>query len=186
MSLRLTSERLVLRLAEVSDAPRIVEFYRENRAHLAPFEPRRDPEFYEVATWEAQIMLARADFEADRSLRMWLFTHEDAVHPVGNVALSNVIRGVKQSCSLGYALAAHAQGKGYMREILPVVIRFAFEVMNLHRIEANYMPHNARSGKLLDDLGFAREGLAHDYLRIAGEWRDHVLTSLTNPGWSPR
>jgi ribosomal-protein-alanine N-acetyltransferase len=46
---------------------------------------------------------------------------------------------------------------------------------------ANYRPENERSGRLLQRLGFAREGYARDYLFIDGAWRDHVLTSLTTP-----
>lgn len=46
---------------------------------------------------------------------------------------------------------------------------------------ANYVPTNERSGRLLRRLGFTVEGYARDYLFIDGAWRDHVLTSLTNP-----
>ncbi len=52
----------------------------------------------------------------------------------------------------------------------------------MHRIMANYMPHNMRSGHLLTKLGFEREGYAKQYLQINGEWRDHVLTALTDVG----
>jgi ribosomal-protein-alanine N-acetyltransferase len=47
---------------------------------------------------------------------------------------------------------------------------------------ANYIPTNERSGLLLKRLGFAVEGYARDYLLINGQWRDHVLTALTNQG----
>lgn len=55
----------------------------------------------------------------------------------------------------------------------------------MHRIMANYMPHNQRSGALLARLGFEREGYAKDYLLIDGKWQDHVLTALTNKEWLP-
>ena len=51
---------------------------------------------------------------------------------------------------------------------------------------ANYMPDNLRSAALLKRLGFEVEGLAKNYLYINGQWRDHVLTSLTNADWNPR
>ena len=54
----------------------------------------------------------------------------------------------------------------------------------MHRIMANYMPHNMRSGNLLAKLGFEREGYARQYLQINGEWRDHVLTALTDNSWA--
>lgn len=56
---------------------------------------------------------------------------------------------------------------------------------HIHRIMANYMPHNKRSGALLARLGFEKEGYAKDYLLIDGQWRDHVLTALTTPLWTP-
>jgi len=51
----------------------------------------------------------------------------------------------------------------------------------VHRIHANYMPHNRRSGAVLRRLGFVVDGFARDYLQINGRWEDHVLTSLINP-----
>jgi ribosomal-protein-alanine N-acetyltransferase len=54
-------------------------------------------------------------------------------------------------------------------------------VYRLHRVMASYRPDNARSGRLLENLGFEREGLAKAYLKIDGQWADHVLTSLVNP-----
>jgi ribosomal-protein-alanine N-acetyltransferase len=57
--------------------------------------------------------------------------------------------------------------------------------MRLHRIMANHRPENERSARLLERLGFVREGLAKDYLFIDGDWCDHVLTSLTHPTYDP-
>jgi ribosomal-protein-alanine N-acetyltransferase len=74
-----------------------------------------------------------------------------------------------------------------MAEALRATNEFVFREMRLHRIMANYRPENVRSGKLLERLGFVREGLAKDYLFIDGAWRDHILTALVNPrfdtGW---
>jgi ribosomal-protein-alanine N-acetyltransferase len=47
---------------------------------------------------------------------------------------------------------------------------------------ASYRPENERSGRLLARLGFECEGLAKAYLKIDGEWADHVMTSRLNPG----
>lgn len=95
------------------------------------------------------------------------------------------MRGPFQAAYLGYALAESEQGKGLMFEALTHLIRFASTELNLHRIMANFMPDNQRSGALLDRLGFAVEGRADEYLRIDGRWRAHVLTSLTNRAWQP-
>jgi ribosomal-protein-alanine N-acetyltransferase len=73
-----------------------------------------------------------------------------------------------------------------MFEALTDAIRFVFEGLNLHRIMANYMPRNQRSGNLLKRLDFFVEGYARDYLLINGKWEDHILTSLLNPNWQEK
>lgn len=73
-----------------------------------------------------------------------------------------------------------------MHEALQRTISYVFEELRLHRIHANYIPNNVRSGRLLARLGFAIEGYAKDYLFINDAWRDHVLTSLTNQHFNAR
>ena len=68
-----------------------------------------------------------------------------------------------------------------MTEIVDASVSYVFQELNLHRIMANYVPENSRSARVLEKLGFEKEGLAKSYLKIAGRWRDHVLTSKLNP-----
>jgi ribosomal-protein-alanine N-acetyltransferase len=110
---------------------------------------------------------------------------EDAGPIVASVNLSNVVRGVFQACHLGYSVDAAHEGRGIAFEAVGAVVRFAFAELRLHRVMANYQPTNERSAKLLRRLGFTAEGYARDYLYINGGWRDHVLTSLSNPDWVP-
>ena len=70
-----------------------------------------------------------------------------------------------------------------MREALTEAIRYVCDELRMHRIMANYMPRNDRSGRLLERLGFVVEGRAKEYLRINGVWEEHVLTSYTNRAW---
>ena len=71
-----------------------------------------------------------------------------------------------------------------MREALSASVAHMFDHEKLHRIMANYIPENARSGRLLERLGFEIEGQAKNYLHIAGVWRDHILTAKTTPDFS--
>ena len=68
-----------------------------------------------------------------------------------------------------------------MSEILSAGLDYMFSEMKLHRVMANYAPENKRSDRLLNRLGFEKEGYAKSYLRIDGEWKDHILTSKINP-----
>jgi ribosomal-protein-alanine N-acetyltransferase len=67
-----------------------------------------------------------------------------------------------------------------MAEALQSVLGFAFGSLELHRVMANHVPGNDRSARLLERLGFEREGYAKAYLHLDGRWQDHVLTALTN------
>ncbi|MGA4543202.1 GNAT family N-acetyltransferase [Uniformispora flossi] len=104
----------------------------------------------------------------------------------GMVNINSVIRGRYQGASLGYAAFAPSAGRGYMTEGLALALRYAFEDLRLHRLEANIQPENKASSALAQRLGFRYEGLSHDYLFIDGAWRDHERWSLTAPAlWTP-
>lgn len=181
----LTTERVLLRTATVADIPAIIDYYTVNQAHLAPFVPLRPPGFLTEAFWQTQIATNLADFRADRSLRLMIFDRAQPQIMIGEANFNGFMRGAGQFCYLGYGLAAAYQGRGLMTEALPAAIRYVFDELHMHRIMANYLPHNQRSGKLLRKLGFVVEGYARDYLLIDGQWQDHILTSLTNPAWTP-
>ena len=98
------------------------------------------------------------------------------------VSYTNLVSGAFQACHLGFSIAEKCQGQGLMEQMLAATNRYIFEHLDMHRIMANYMPENKRSARLLIRLGFEKEGLAKSYLKIAGQWRDHVLTAKINPG----
>ena len=114
-------------------------------------------------------------------MRLVLFErHRPKGAVVGVCNFSNFVRGPFQACYLGYSLDHRFEGRGLMMEALRASTAYAFEQLRLHRIMANYIPTNERSGRLLRRLGFVPEGYARDYLLIDGRWQDHILTSLTN------
>jgi ribosomal-protein-alanine N-acetyltransferase len=122
----------------------------------------------------------RQSLAGGRSARFFLET-ESSGGILGICNLTNIVRGAFQACHLGYSLDKDQQGKGLMSEALTLAIQYAFSELRLHRIEANYLPTNVRSANLLRRHGFDVNGYARDYLYIDGGWKDHVLTSLSNP-----
>jgi len=92
---------------------------------------------------------------------------------VGVINLTNIVRGAFKSGYLGYYAFAGHQGQGLMREGLSLVVRHAFKMLRLHRLEANIQPANAPSIALAKACGFRREGFSPLYLKIGGRWRDH-------------
>jgi [ribosomal protein S5]-alanine N-acetyltransferase len=179
----LTTERLVVRFATRADVPAILHYFHENEAHLAGSRPLPPADFYTEAFWERFVDLALAELRQDRAARFFAFAAGDAGVVVGSATLTQIFRGPAQYCVLGYGLGKAFEGRGLMRETLEAVIGYGFGELNLHRIMANHVPRNERSGGLLRRLGFVVEGYARDYLLLDGRWEDHVLTSLTNPDW---
>lgn len=178
-----STSRLIVRLLSQRDIPTVIRYYSENRRFLEPFEPIRPRSFYTPEFWSPQIDKSLIEFSYDRSLRLFIFKKSQPDQVIGSANFTQMVQGVSYACFLGYSLAENEQGKGYMTEALQTVIQYVFEDLNMHRIVANYMPHNRRSGNVLRRLGFVVEGYARDYLLIDGKWEDHVLTSLLNPNW---
>jgi len=179
----LATPRLRIAHAQPGYERQTVAFFERNRDHFARWDPPPPADFYTTAFWERSGRRAVEDFAADRAARFDLFDPHarDPRALIGRVGFSQIFRGPFQSCILGYQIDAGYEGRGLMREALAATIDYMFEVKALHRVQANHLPENVRSAALLARLGFVREGLAKDYLFIAGEWRDHVLNALTNP-----
>lgn len=179
----LETPRLRLFIPGPDDAERCISYLQENETHLRPWGPPILPSHFDLEHRRKQ--RAKAVEAALAGTRFgFALVLQDAGKDapfLGFVNLTEIVRGVFQACFLGYDLAEKAQGHGYMTEACGAVIDFAFGALALHRLMANYSPTNARSAAVLRRLGFTIEGIAKDYLFINGAWRDHVLTSLTNP-----
>jgi ribosomal-protein-alanine N-acetyltransferase len=130
------------------------------------------------------VLAAReSDFYADQGVKLLIFLRAEPDQVIGTINLNTIVRGAFQAATLGYGLSAQHQGQGYMTEAGQRLMTYAFDQLKLHRVMANYMPHNHRSASVLKRLGFQIEGIARDYLFINGQWQDHVMTSLINPHW---
>ena len=179
----ITTERLLLRLASQEDIPAILNYYTENKIYLTPFYPIWVENFFTYEFWQKQVENNIDGFINDISLRLFMIPKTKQNKIIASINFSNFVRGAAQYCSLGYSIAETEQGKGYMSEGVKAAIKYVFQELSMHRIMANYMPHNQRSGNLLKRLGFVVEGYARDYLLINGKWEDHILTSLTNSNY---
>ena len=167
----------------------IARFVTENfPGHLDRWSPPPAAGFFTEAFWAERLAASVEEFHADRSVRFVMQAGAAPPPPrnapvVGTLNYTNIVRGAFHACHLGYQVGRAHQGQGLMSEALRACNEFMFDAMRLHRIMANYRPENERSGRLLERLGFVREGLARDYLFIDGAWRDHVLTALTHPAY---
>lgn len=174
----LRTKRLVVRTPKRGDGGEYARYYIENRAFLQPFSPTFNDEIFSARGWESSISIIDRHFVQGLAVRFGLFLEGELI----GVANFTDLKGSPLFvATLGYTLSQQHQGKGLMHEALIVAIDHMFTNLKLHRISANYMPRNERSGRLLRKLGFVVEGYARDYLLIDGRWEDHVLTSVLHP-----
>jgi [ribosomal protein S5]-alanine N-acetyltransferase len=178
--LPIETQRLTLRLLEPEEADVMVQYVTDNREHLQPWEPLRSEVFYTRSFWYKELMRRYNDFYTGEGAHIVILPKGNE-HPeiVGVCNFTNIMRGAFQACYLGYSVHHRFEGRGIMYEALSRAVEFVLNHFRLHRIMANYIPRNERSGRLLRRLGFYVEGYAYDFLRINGKWEDHVLTSFT-------
>ncbi len=177
------TERLELHPQRNAHAAALLDYYVRNRSYLQPWEPARSESFYTQAYHVAEIARAIEDCRRGTGVRFLAF-EPGADRVVASINLSNIRRGVIHSAIISYAVDAGCAGRGYASELVRAIVRYAFETLGLHRLEASYQPENRASGRVLRKSGFIVEGYARDYLLLDGAWRDGVLVSLTNDAWT--
>lgn len=165
----------MIKTIDLTDANGLSQYLTANKAHFAPWEPIREPTFYSENSCSERI------YKILNTTSSVLFVFVSDRNIVGHCELSQIVYGPFQACYMGYGVSKEFEGKGLAYELCSYAIDYAFTKLKLHRIMANYMPSNHRSERLLQRLGFTKEGLALKYLKIAGTWEDHNLTSLINP-----
>jgi ribosomal-protein-alanine N-acetyltransferase len=158
-----------IRRLRADDAAALAALYAENRAYLAPFEPIRPEHFF---TAEGQAEQIEAALSRDNELR---YIVEVDGEMAGRVNVTNVARGPFCSGILGYWIAHRHAGRGAATTAVGRVVDACFGEHQLHRLEASTLVDNLASQAVLRRNGFTLIGLAPRYLRIAGEWRDHLM-----------
>jgi ribosomal-protein-alanine N-acetyltransferase len=164
----------------VQDAEQMLALALRNRAHLESWEPLRDETWF---TLEAQSSAIERAVELRESGRGYRFAIVAGARIVGAVGLNEVVRGAFENAYLGYWVDVGSTGRGYATQGVRLAVGFAFEEAQLHRVQAAVMPRNAASIRVVEKVGFRREGHALRYLRIAGVWEDHHLFALTREEW---
>lgn len=153
-----------------------------SRGFLTPWEPTWPADDLTRSAYRRRIRRYAEDIRMDQAYAFFLFRKSDDLL-IGGLTIANVRRGVAQAGSLGYWMGAPYAGQGYMTAAVRAITRFSFSSLRLHRLEAACIPTNTPSVRLLERVGFEREGLARQYLCIDGIWQDHLLFArLDNDG----
>lgn len=166
----------------VDDAEELTALLLRNREFLAPWEPLRDEEYFTIDVQRALLEGSLMGHVNGWCLPLVIV---DGGRIVGRLNLSGITRGALQSAAIGYWVAADSNGRGIATRAVAEAVERAFGELNLHRLQAETLPENVASQRALERNGFARFGVAPEYLRIAGEWRDHHLFQRINRDWHP-
>jgi ribosomal-protein-alanine N-acetyltransferase len=169
--------RFYMRHPAMQDYAAWAELRALSRAHLTPWEPQWSRDELTRSNFRRRLRQYHRELRDDHGYAYLIFSDSEC-HLLGGLNLSNVRRGAAQAASLGYWLGAPFTGRGLMTDAVRAAMRYAFGTLRLHRIEAACLPSNAASQRVLEKVGFRREGLARRYLKINGQWQDHDLFAL--------
>jgi len=158
-----------------------------NEDWLVPWEPQRqrsmpDPT-RDRGAFEARCSARDRERAADHAYPFGVFVDQQFT---GEINLNNVTRGALQSATVGYWIDQARAGHAYTAEAVVVLSRFAFEQLQLHRLEICIVPRNANSRRVMEKLRYRNEGIAERFLEINGTWEDHVRYAMTAEEWAVR
>jgi [ribosomal protein S5]-alanine N-acetyltransferase len=146
----------------------------QSRNFLVPWEPVWASDELTLAAFKSRLQRAKDDAKSGSALVFFVF--EKATHRlVGGITLGHLRHGVAMSGQIGYWVGEPFAGKGYMTDAVRTLARHSFGKLGLHRLEAACIPSNLRSVRVLEKAGFTQEGLLKSYLKINGQWQDHLL-----------
>ena len=109
--------------------------------------------------------------------RHWAVADIETDHCLGLVSYHDGHIRNKRA-AIGYFINPSCQRRGMATEAVSAMLDFCFDELGLHRVQAFVDPDNIPSRKLVEKLGFAREGLLRDHLRVGEIWRDEIVYAL--------
>ncbi len=175
----LVTDRMYLTLSHPKMAAEVADFHARNKEALAEFEPARPSLYYTKSGMKKYLKMDYKDTMNGTEFRYYL-TMKGSDKIIGTVCIGSIAYGSVKSGTLSYKIDKDYQGKGLATEAVKEVINFAFNILKLHRINAEVMPRNAKSLRIMEKLGFEKEGLARRYLEINNKWEDHYTFGLIN------
>ncbi len=179
------TERLVLKMLNKDAAPMVLSFFEENKDLFEPWEPTRGRNFYTLPYQRAFLTAEHHLMAEGKLIRYWVFLKDRPTEIIGTVCFQNILREPYHSCSLGYKISSRYLHQGYATESTRKCIDIIFHEYQMHRIDAYIMPGNTASIKVVERLGFHKEGISESYARINGVWTDHIHYALIHPADRP-
>lgn len=176
----LETSRLVLRWIDERDTEGLFALFSDtevtrywSRAAWTSMDESRDAIERDLAAY------------ADGSAMRLVLERRDQPGLIGTLGLHRFVDPSRR-CEIGYALAPAHWGKGYVGEALSAALDYGFNVLDLNRVEADIDPRNNASARVLERLGFRKEGYMPERWLVNGEMADTVNYGLLKRYWDER
>ncbi|MHA6534521.1 GNAT family N-acetyltransferase [Paenibacillus sp. BAC0078] len=173
MSIKLydTTQGIYITLLQLVDVDELLKLRLRNKEHHQPFEPLREEDYFTLESQQRLISQRLEESRQDKGYMFGIFLLDGQL--VGQITISNVVRGVGQYADIGYFIDYALQGKGYTSAAVGLILKFAFRSLGLNRVQAAILLHNTGSRRVLEKNGFQAEGIARRFIKINGEFQDH-------------
>ncbi|WP_291634462.1 GNAT family protein [Clostridium sp.] len=170
--LTIKDNNIKIQVLTPGDVEEVLDFHLRNREFLRYFEPTRDEYFYTLDSQKRTLTESYKQFLNGSGVNFGIYKNNKLI---GKIKISNIVMGVFKNAFIGYSLDEKEQSKGYMKAAVKLVVEYAFEELDLHRIEATTLIDNEKSQRVLRNCGFKELGISEKYLYINSEWRDHMV-----------
>ncbi|WP_179887175.1 GNAT family protein [Bacillus sp. AFS088145] len=173
-------KEIIVRPYTFEDAEAKLQLHVENKEHFEKWSPTlRKEDFYTVEGQMNSIKEFMEKSAEDSRYDFAIFVKEDNdLTLIGEVQFIFVTRGPKQSSMVGYHIGEKFNGHGYMTKALKLALKIAFEDLKFHRVTSEVNPENLGSLRVLEKVGFVKEGYYRKNLKIRDQWYDHVCLAI--------
>lgn len=176
----LETKRLLLKPLGTEDGSNLLQYALENKSWLEPWEPMHPMSYFTLEGQKHILQQCEEDRQLEAGVLFGIFEREGEPEKLlGRISVSGIMRGIWQNGFVGYSIAGERSGRGYMTEALNRVVRFGFEELGLHRLQASIIPRNKASLRVAEKCNFRYEGRALRYLKINEKWEDHDIFAMT-------
>ena len=168
----IATERMTVRPIESADRAEFLRVHQVSAAFYEPWIPALGP----GETWDHVFEVSLTKGSLEHHARLVGLSADGRI--AGFFNLSEIVRGAFQCAYASWQINHEFARRGYAAEGVAALLDIAFAEdggLGLHRVQANIIPRNLPSIRLAERMGFRLEGLALKYLKIAGEWQDHLM-----------
>lgn len=174
----LTGDQVLLRPLRQSDIGTLIQYFAANDEHLSAYNPSLPASLLIDSYWRKQLLRARIDNDRGITINIGIFLRDRPDKLIGCLEIRDILKAPYNSCELGFSLDSRLTGQGFMLKSLSLMIGWLFTYLNVNRVHARYLPENSRSEKVLEILGFKREGLQRQAIITDKGSLDLVLAGL--------